>query len=115
MGGTNGGGSGAAGANSALGGDGGTIVTQPPVRDNRHFVKMVVTNADGRTDELLLIGAAPRKGELLFQVGPYFGARAENPILNENPIRFRVLTSEETYHVRLPVSPWPYSTYREVE
>jgi 5-hydroxyisourate hydrolase len=86
-------------------------------KDNRHFVKMVVTNADGRTDEPLLIGAELRKGkyELLFQVGPYSGARAENPILNEIPIRFRVLTSEETYHVRLPVIPWPYSTYREVE
>jgi 5-hydroxyisourate hydrolase len=81
---------------------------------NRHLVKTVVTNGDGRTDQPLLIGAELQKGEyeLVFQVGPYFGATPENSFLNEIPIRFRILTLEEIYHVPLLVSPWAYSTYR---
>jgi len=80
----------------------------------RHLLKTVITNADGRTDEPLLVGAEFQKGEyeLVFQVGPYFGAGPDNSFLNEIPIRFRILTSEETYHVPLLVSPWAYSTYR---
>ena len=80
----------------------------------RHLLKTVITNADGRTDEPLLVGAEFKKGEyeLVFQVGPYFGAGPDNSFLNEIPIRFRILTSEETYHVPLLVSPWAYSTYR---
>jgi 5-hydroxyisourate hydrolase len=74
----------------------------------------VITNADGRTDEPLLVGAEFQKGEyeLVFQVGPYFGAGPDNSFLNEIPIRFRILTTEEIYHVPLLVSPWAYSTYR---
>jgi len=80
----------------------------------RHLLKTVTTNADGRTDEPLLVGAEFQKGEyeLVFQVGPYFGAGPDNSFLNEIPIRFRILTSEEIYHVPLLVSPWAYSTYR---
>jgi len=80
----------------------------------RHLLKTVTTNADGRTDEPLLVGAEFQKGEyeLVFQVGSYFGASPEHSFLSEIPIRFRILTSEETYHVPLLVSPWAYSTYR---
>jgi len=80
----------------------------------RHLLKTVTTNEDGRTDEPLLVGAEFQKGEyeLVFQVGSYFGASPEHSFLNEIPIRFRILTSEETYHVPLLVSPWAYSTYR---
>jgi 5-hydroxyisourate hydrolase len=80
----------------------------------RYLVKTAVTNADGRTDEPLLIGAELQPGEydLVFQVGPYFGTTPEESFLNEIPIRFRVLSSNETYHVPLLVSPWAYSTYR---
>ena len=80
----------------------------------RLLLKTVITNADGRTDEPLLVGAEFQKGEyeLVFQIGPYFGVGSDNSFLNEIPIRFRILTSEETYHVPLLVSPWAYSTYR---
>jgi 5-hydroxyisourate hydrolase len=80
----------------------------------RYLVKTAVTNADGRTDEPLLIGTELQQGEydLVFQVGAYFGATPEESFLNEIPIRFRVLSSDETYHVPLLVSPWAYSTYR---
>jgi 5-hydroxyisourate hydrolase len=37
---------------------------------------------------------------------------SDNSFLNEIPIRFRILNSEEIYHVPLLVSPWAYSTYR---
>ena len=83
-------------------------------KGERHLLKSVITNADGRTDEPLLVGAELQEGEyeLVFQVGPYFGAGPDNSFLNEIPIRFRILTSDETYHVPLLVSPWAYSTYR---
>jgi 5-hydroxyisourate hydrolase len=83
-------------------------------KGERRMLKTVVTNADGRTDEPLLVGAEFQKGEyeLVFQIGPYFGAGPDNSFLNEIPIRFRILTSEEVYHVPLLVSPWAYSTYR---
>jgi 5-hydroxyisourate hydrolase len=80
----------------------------------RYLVKTVITNADGRTDKPLLIGVELQKGEyeLVFQVGPYFGETPENSFLNEIPIRFRILSSDENYHVPLLFSPWAYSTYR---
>ena len=80
----------------------------------RLLLKTLMTNADGRTDEPLLVGAEFQKGEyeLFFQVGPYFGSRPEDSFLNEISIRFRILNSEEIYHVPLLVSPWAYSTYR---
>jgi 5-hydroxyisourate hydrolase len=83
-------------------------------KGERRLLRTVVTNADGRTDEPLLVGAEFQKGEyeLVFQIGPYFGAGPDNSFLNEIPIRFRILTSEEVYHVPLLVSPWAYSTYR---
>jgi 5-hydroxyisourate hydrolase len=83
-------------------------------KGERRLLKTVVTNADGRTDEPLLVGAELQKGEyeLVFQIGPYFGAGPDNSFLNEIPIRFRILTPEEVYHVPLLVSPWAYSTYR---
>jgi 5-hydroxyisourate hydrolase len=83
-------------------------------KGKRHLLKTVITNADGRTDEPLLVGAGFQQGEyeLVFQVGAYFGAGPDNSFLNEIPIRFRILSSEESYHVPLLVSPWAYSTYR---
>ena len=79
---------------------------------NRHLLKEVVTNQDGRTDAPLLVGDDLQLGvyELLFQVGPYFGNEAG--FLGDVPVRFRILNPAENYHVPLLVSPWSYSTYR---
>ncbi|MCX7341304.1 MAG: hydroxyisourate hydrolase [Hyphomicrobiales bacterium] len=81
-------------------------------------LKDVETNADGRTDEPLLIGDACRPGtyELSFHVGDYFMARgtaqASPPFLDVVPIRFTIGEADGHYHVPLLCSPWAYSTYR---
>jgi len=77
-----------------------------------------VTNAEGRTDKLL-IGGAPipiATYELRFSVGDYFAGRnvptADPPFLSVVPIRFAVAEPEGRYHVPLSITPWAYSTYR---
>jgi hydroxyisourate hydrolase len=75
------------------------------------------TNADGRTDEPLLVGADFTAGgyELLFDVGEYFarqGTATGQPFLGRVPVRFYVADPESHYHVPLLVTPWAYSTYR---
>jgi 5-hydroxyisourate hydrolase len=75
------------------------------------------TNADGRTDQPLLEGAAFRPGtyELTFHVGDYFRGRgaalADPPFLDVVPLRFSI-ADDANYHVPLLVSPFGYSTYR---
>jgi 5-hydroxyisourate hydrolase len=76
----------------------------------------VVTNADGRTEEPLLIGDAFQEGtyELHFDVGRYFAdapGAPDPPFLTTVTLRFSI-TSDEHYHVPLVTSPWSYTTYR---
>ena len=75
------------------------------------------TNADGRTAEPLLAGAAFTAGgyELLFDVGEYFarqGATTTPAFLGQVPVRFSIADPAAHYHVPLLVTPWAYSTYR---
>lgn len=85
------------------------------------LLKEAVTNQDGRTGTPLLLGDELKPGlyELVFQVGPYFQglsrhseAKAEETFLGDVPVRFRILNSDDNYHVPLLVSPWSYTTYR---
>ena len=96
------------------------------------LLKEAVTNQDGRTETPLLLGDELKPGiyELVFQVGPYFRdpsrdelakaegtekkslEKAEETFLGDVPVRFRILNSDENYHVPLLVSPWGYTTYR---
>ena len=75
-------------------------------------IKAVNTNADGRTDEPLLSGEEMRVGllELRFHVGAYYGGGAG--FLEIVPVRFRIVSAVESYHVPLLCTPWSYSTYR---
>jgi len=75
------------------------------------LLKTVLTNADGRTDEPLLIGDALQaiEYELLFHVGGYFD---DKTFLDRVPIRFRISDPTASYHVPLLCTPWAYSTYR---
>lgn len=77
----------------------------------RRLVVKVTTNADGRTDQPLLLPEESRTGnfELIFFVGDYFGERA---FLDQVPVRFTIADGAAKYHVPLLVSPWAYSTYR---
>jgi len=82
------------------------------------LLKTVVTNDDGRTDELLLTASEMAEGEyeLRFDVGGYFGELAGNTsspgFLNIVPVRFFITDSDQGYHVPLLCSPWSFSTYR---
>ncbi len=81
-------------------------------------LKSLVTNSDGRTDELLLTADEMAVGEyeLRFHVADYFvgsGASIPKPaFLNIVPVRFTIFDENEGYHVPLLVSPWSFSTYR---
>lgn len=82
------------------------------------LLKSVITNADGRTDEPLLAGAAMAKGQyrLLFHVADYFRGRGvtlpQPPFLDSVPLQFGIADPGARYHVPLLCSPWSYSTYR---
>ncbi len=84
----------------------------------RQLLKTVHTNADGRTDEPLLMSDDFTAGiyELVFAVGEYFaagtGTSARFPFLDQVPIRFGIADPGAHYHVPLLASPWAYSTYR---
>ena len=81
-------------------------------------LKSLQTNAEGRTDQPLLEGAALYKGEyrLTFDVAAYYsGLRTtlpEPPFLDRVPLRFGIADAAQNYHVPLLCSPWSYSTYR---
>ena len=77
-------------------------------------LKVVTTNADGRTDEPLLAGAELTGGsyELVFHVREYFEGRGiDSPFLDQVPVRC-TLAAGASYHVPLLVTPWAYNTYR---
>jgi 5-hydroxyisourate hydrolase len=83
----------------------------------RELLGQFITNADGRTDEVLLEGDHFKVGEyqLEFHIGKYFSDEcggANPPFLNIVPICFGVSDSSAHYHVPLVCSPWTYSTYR---
>jgi 5-hydroxyisourate hydrolase len=86
--------------------------------DNRHLVRSVATNSDGRCDGPLLHGAELSAGqyELLFHVGDYLragGAQLPNPpFLDLVPLRFGIADPGQHYHVPLLVAPYAYATYR---
>ena len=85
--------------------------------DIRELVASAVSDEDGRTADPLLDEGAMQSGtyELEFDIGDYFVARgvptATPAFLDTVVIRFAV-SSDESYHVPLLVSPWSYSTYR---
>jgi 5-hydroxyisourate hydrolase len=86
--------------------------------ERRAPLRIVRTNADGRTDGPLLEGEALTVGtfELVFAVGDYFArqpvATSQPPFLHRVPVRFSIADPSGHYHVPLLVSPWAYSTYR---
>jgi 5-hydroxyisourate hydrolase len=97
----------------------GVKITLYRVLDGHHEkLAETVTNADGRTDAPMLVGAALTVGsyELVFCAGAYLRAsgqaKDEVLFLDEIPIRFGVPDAGAHYHVPLLISPFAYSTYR---
>jgi 5-hydroxyisourate hydrolase len=89
-----------------------------PSPEQKSLITSVHTNADGRTDEPLLVGDAMKQGTyaLAFHVADYFAAAgvamATPAFLDIVPVRFSIADTSANYHVPLLVSPWAYSTYR---
>lgn len=85
---------------------------------DHHLVKTVSTNADGRIDEPLLVGAELERGvyELRFHAGDYLRSTGDplpDPaFLDVIPIRFGIADTASHYHVPLLISAYGYSTYR---
>ncbi|MCV2219728.1 hydroxyisourate hydrolase [Thauera sp. Sel9] len=82
------------------------------------LLKTVVTNADGRTDEMLLKPEETVVGhyELVFHVDDYYrrlGMRLPQPsFIGEVPVRFAVFDPAQHYHVPMLATPWSCATYR---
>ena len=87
-------------------------------REGWALLKSVQTNADGRTDEPLLLEGEMIAGvyELVFRVGEFFartsGDTARPRFLDAVPVRFGISDENSNYHVPLLTSRWAYSTYR---
>jgi len=81
-------------------------------------VKILTTNADGRTDELFLAPAEMAIGtyQFVFHVGAYFRARGavqgDRPFFDKVPVRFSIADPSSHYHVPLLIAPWGYTAYR---
>jgi 5-hydroxyisourate hydrolase len=78
-------------------------------------LKVVVTNADGRTDAPLLLGPEMKPGDyqLVFKIKDYFATRdVDCPFFVYAAIFFRIEDPNASYHVPLLVTPWAYQTYR---
>ena len=78
-------------------------------------LKVVVTNADGRTEAPLLTGAelAPGDYQLVFKSEDYFRKQGvASTFFVHATVFFRIADVNASYHVPLLVTPWAYSTYR---
>jgi 5-hydroxyisourate hydrolase len=78
-------------------------------------LKVVTTNADGRTDAPLLAAEELRRGDyqLVFKIKDYFERRGdETTFFVYAAVFFRIEDPTASYHVPLLVTPWAYSTYR---
>jgi 5-hydroxyisourate hydrolase len=76
--------------------------------------KVSVTNANGRTDQPLLVADALEPGayEITFHVGEYLRASGHaSPFYETIAIRFAVTDGSRNYHVPLLLTPYSYSTY----
>lgn len=94
------------------------ISFEAPQGEGWRVIKTTVTNADGRTDQPLLVGEAMAAGRyrIVFHVGEHFALLgvplADPPFLDRVPVEFAVADPKANYHVPLLVTPWSYATYR---
>jgi 5-hydroxyisourate hydrolase len=86
--------------------------------DGWKLVKSVRTNADGRTDEMVLKPEETKVGqyELAFYVDEYFAkqgiAGADPAFIEKVPVRFSVFDAKQHFHVPMLATPWSCATYR---
>ena len=86
-------------------------------KDWKHLRSMA-TNAEGRTDQPLLVGdeLTPNTYRIEFHIADYFrraGAKlSDPPFLDVVPVQIGIADPAAHYHVPLLCTPWSYSTYR---
>jgi 5-hydroxyisourate hydrolase len=73
-----------------------------------------MTDADGRTRDLLAPGQTVPAGEyrLRFETGAYFARDGREAFYPFVEVAFRVASERAHYHVPLLLNPFGYSTYR---
>lgn len=78
-------------------------------------LKVVTTNADGRTAAPLLTGDEMKAGDyqLVFGIKDYFAqSGVTTTFFVHAAVFFRIEDPTASYHVPLLCTPWAYSTYR---
>jgi len=82
------------------------------------LVRSIVVNANGRSDEPLLVGDSYQPGEyeLLLHVDEYFARKQAKlpmePFLSKLPVRVRVANTSERIHLPIQFGPWSYTYSR---
>ena len=82
------------------------------------LIRTVTANANGRSDDPLLIGESYQAGdyELLLHVDEYFAAKSAKlptpPFLSKVPVRIRVVNIAERIHLPIQFGPWSYTYSR---
>lgn len=82
------------------------------------LIRTVTANANGRSDDPLLIGETYLAGdyELLLHVDEYFAAKTAKlptpPFLSKVPVRIRVVNITERIHLPIQFGPWSYTYSR---
>ena len=82
------------------------------------LVRSVVTNANGRSEEPLLIGEnyQPGEYELVLHAQEYFERRKASlptpPFLSTVPVRIRIADVSQRFHLPIQLGPWSYSYSR---
>jgi 5-hydroxyisourate hydrolase len=82
------------------------------------LISTVTTNANGRSEEPLLIGESYQAGdyEVLLHVDEYFAGKGAKlptpPFLSKVPIRIKVVNISERIHLPIQFGPWSYTYSR---
>lgn len=70
------------------------------------------TDADGRIPSFKIESFIQANYQLIFEVGDYFQALNTDSFYPSVCIDFKVVDTQQHYHVPLLISPFSYSTYR---
>ncbi|MDE2414222.1 MAG: hydroxyisourate hydrolase [Comamonadaceae bacterium] len=86
--------------------------------DRWTLIRSLVTNANGRSEEPLLVGDSYQPGEyeLVLHAQEYFERRKANlpnpPFLSTVPVRIRIADVTQRFHLPIQIGPWSYSYSR---
>ena len=91
-----------------------TVVLERQTGNGWEVVGTGVTDADGRSKDLLAAGTILETGNyrLTFDTGAYFQKQQVEGFYPQVTVAFTVRSAAQHYHVPLLLSPFGYSTYR---